>query len=121
MEAVWQLDAPTKFSHFVKRVVDAEEAWGLWRDGWALSQDDDGTMGFPLWPAPEYADACRNGEWTEYLPRSIALDELLNELLPGFVERQVVPAVFPDPMGRSILVSVAEVDTALRAEMTRYE
>jgi hypothetical protein len=56
-------------------VVDSEAAWGLWKDGWALMRDDAGVEVFPLWPAREYAEASRTGEWSEYEAEQIDLDD----------------------------------------------
>jgi hypothetical protein len=82
MEAVLQLDGPSRVERFVKVVADTETAWGLWDDGWALMEDDRGRRSFPLWPALEYAQACSTGQWSTYEPREIALAEMLEELLP---------------------------------------
>ena len=42
VEAVLRLDGPARYQHFLKRVVDTEAAWGLWKDGWALMADENG-------------------------------------------------------------------------------
>ncbi|WP_420491137.1 DUF2750 domain-containing protein [Neobacillus drentensis] len=34
----------------MKKVVDYEEVWGLYDDGWATAQDDDGNMLIPFFP-----------------------------------------------------------------------
>src|SRR4051812_31525339 len=66
-EAVLRLDATARHTHFVKRVVDAELVWGLWKDGWALMADETGQQVFPLWPAREYAELCAVADWEGYL------------------------------------------------------
>src|SRR6187401_2204321 len=120
MQAVLQLDGPARFKHFVKRVADSEEAWGLWNDGWALMHDDDGKEVFPLWPARESADVARTGEWSEYTPERIQLDDLLGELLPKLAERGVQPGVFPTPQGKGVTPTVAELAAALREQLEKY-
>jgi hypothetical protein len=114
IEAVLRLDGPARFSHFVKQVVDFEEAWGLWKDGWALMTNNDGTSVFPLWPAREYAQLNCTGDWSEYEPRAIPLVELLDGLLPDLVTQGILPGVFPTPTGKGVTPSVAELDRTLR-------
>lgn len=121
IESVLRLDGPSRYEHFVKRVVDAESAWGLWRDGWALMRDERGTEVFPLWPAREYAELCRRDAWAEYEPAAIALDDLLNDLLPKLDEAHILPGVFPIPTGLGVTATVRELDDALRNEMEKYD
>lgn len=96
----WGFALLQRFKHFIKSVVDDESAWSLWKDGWGLMAKDDGTLVFPLWPAREYAELSRLGEWSDYEIEQISLADLINELLPKMAERQVVPAVFPTPNGK---------------------
>src|SRR5262245_54358173 len=91
IQAVLGLDGPARFQHFLKRVVDSEEAWGLWKDGWALMRNNDNVMVFPLWPAQEYAALSRLGDWKEYEPKAISLEELMQEFLPKFQEDGILP------------------------------
>ena len=114
IRAVLRLDGPARFSHFVKRVVDFEEAWGLWRDGWALMEDNEGAKVFPLWPAREYADLNRTGDWAEYEPRAISLEELLDNYLPDFAARGILPGVFPTPGGKGVTLLADELAASLQ-------
>ena len=82
--------------------------------------DDDGKEVFPLWPAREYADVARTGEWSEYTPERIQLDDLLGELLPKLAERGVQPGVFPTPQGKGVTPTVAELAAALREQLEKY-
>lgn len=80
--AVLSLPGIERFKHFIKTVVDWEEVWCLFSDGWALMANDDGTAVFPLWPAKAYAEAFVVGEWQDYEPTPIALREFTDVLLP---------------------------------------
>lgn len=120
IEAILRLDGPARFSHFVKRVADAEEAWGLWSDGWALMATSEGAGVFPLWPGAEYAELVANGEWAEFEPAEIALANLLGELLPSLARDGVRPGVFPTPANRAVTPAPEELIRALRAELERY-
>jgi hypothetical protein len=121
VEAVLRLDGPARFEHFIKRVVDEERAWGLWKDGWALMQNNDGTHAFPLWPAKEYAELARSGDWAEYETESISLNDLVEELLPKLAKKGVIPAVFPTPNGKGVAPSIEEFITHLKVEQKKYE
>jgi len=77
LAVVLGLSGPKRYEHFVKVVVDWQEAWGLYQDGWALAGTDDGEQVFPLWPAREYARICSDKEWEGYTPRAISLDDLM--------------------------------------------
>lgn len=121
IQAVLRLEGPERFNHFVKRVADEERAWGLWKDGWALMTNSEGAQVFPIWPASEYAELQRIGEWAGYEPREIALADLLEELLPKLAERGVLPGVFPTPTGKGVTPTAEELATALRKELESYE
>lgn len=120
IEAVLRLDGEARFKRFIKVVVDGEQAWGLWEDGWALLEDDSGARVFPLWPAKEYAELCRSRDWTNHKAAPIALDDLLNELLPRLREQGVLPGVFPTPSGRGVTPTPDILEAALRKELERY-
>jgi hypothetical protein len=121
IQGVLRLDGPARFSHFIKRVVDNEEAWGLWKDGWALMENSEGTLVFPLWPAREYAELNQIGGWAEYEPKAISLAELLDDLLPGFPSRGVLPGVFPTPTGKGVTPTADELAALLRkADFENY-
>ncbi len=121
VDAVLQLDGPKRHNHFVKRVVDEEMAWGLWKDGWALMADDTGQQVFPLWPAREYAKLCAVANWSDYEPEEIALVDLMSDLLPKLGERNVLAGVFPTPGGKGVTVTATELASALDAEKQNYE
>lgn len=120
-EGVLKLDGEGRFERFVKVVVDREQAWGLWDDGWVLLEDDTGTRVFPLWPAKEYAALCRTPDWVNHEPTPIALDDLLGELLPKLRAQGVLPGVFPTPSCRGVTPDPGSLEAALRKEMERYE
>lgn len=120
IQAVLRLDGPARFNHFVKGVVDSEVAWGLWKDGWALMKNDDGTQVFPLWPAREYAQLHRTGNWSEYEAREIPLADLLDELVSKLMQAGVLPGVFPTPQGKGVTPTPNELAASLRKELENY-
>lgn len=121
VQALLKLDGPKRYDHFIKHVVDCEQAWGLYKDGWAMGGDDSGTPTFPLWPAKEYAILCANGDWAACEPSEIPLDDLVEELLPNLDRDGVIPSIFRTPEGQAAMPTVELLLADLRNEMLRYE
>ncbi|MBS7531573.1 DUF2750 domain-containing protein [Hazenella sp. IB182353] len=120
LTAVLALSGPKRYSHFIGRVVNFEEAWGLWNDGWALAQTDEQQLAFPLWPAREYAQKCATGDWINYKPEIIPLEDLMHELLPILRNDGVLPAVFMTPHEKGVTPTVEEFLKDLEFELTKY-
>ena len=121
IEAVLKLPANGRYDHFIKRVADFEEAWGLRSaSGWAAAGDDAEALHFPLWPHREYAQACSSGLWGDSQPEAISLDNLLEKLLPKLERERTLVAVFPTPEGKGVPISAAELAQHLEAELDRY-
>lgn len=121
IEAVLKLPAPQRYSHFIKKVVGWRKLWTLYDDGWAMSESDEGEPIFPLWPEKEYAELCISGEWSNYIPRSIDLDEVLDSMIPILKERGILPGVFFTLEDGSVNASIEEFESDLREELSRYE
>lgn len=120
IEAILNLPAPKRYSHFVKKVVGWKKVWALFDDGWAMSETDNGELVFPLWPEIEYAELCISGKWESYKPVAIELDEVLDSLIPMLRERGILPGVFFTLSNGSINVAVDELERDLREELSRY-
>ena len=121
IDAVLRLPAAKRYDHFIKRVADWGDAWGLWSDGWALAASDTGDRVFPLWPAIEYAERCAVGEWAGFSPERIEVHSLLDELLPKLQRDGIAPAVFYTPSDRGIIADVFQLSTDLRTELDKVE
>lgn len=120
IEAVLKLPAPQRYSHFIKKVVGWGQMWGLYADGWAMSQSPAGALVLPLWPEREYAERCAGGEWTAYEPRAIGLDEALERMIPALRERSVLPGIFFSVENGSIDCTLDQLEADLRTEMDKY-
>ncbi|MFK0276096.1 DUF2750 domain-containing protein [Ensifer sp. NPDC090286] len=120
MEAVLALPVVKRFEHFVKVIADWEEVWGLYQDGWALAEADDGTTVFPLWPAKEYARVCTLNEWSGFEPRAISLGDFTEVLLPKLKLEGVLPGVFFTPTSKGVTPPVDELMAALQEELQNY-
>ena len=121
LKAVSALAGPKRYEHFIKVVVDCEEAWGLFSDGWALSETDSGEPIFPIWPARRYAEVCAQDQWDGYDPESIPLEHLINELLPMLKEDGVLPGVFLTPEGKGVTPEIDLLLGDLQTEIENYE
>lgn len=99
------LSGPQRYEYFIKRVAQTGTVWSLYRNGWALAKKEDGTLVFPLWPDSEFATICADYEWTGYEPRSFALDELVDELLPQLAQDGIATGVFYTPGARDVMPS----------------
>jgi hypothetical protein len=82
IDAVSALPRDQRAKHFVKRVVDSQEVWGIQDDGWVLAGTDRGSEVFQVWPFEEYASRCCVDEWASCTPTSIALDAPAFEFEP---------------------------------------
>ena len=120
--AVSRLPAKERYGHFIKRVADWQEVWGLRDDeGWVAVGDDEGRSCFPVWPHPRYAEALATGDWSIYRAAAIPLGEWLDDWLPGMEEDDVHVAVFPTPSLQGVVVSCAELRAHLEHELALYE
>lgn len=108
-EAVIKLPANKRYEYFIKKVVDYEEVWGLFKDGWATTQDENGTMLIPFWPKKEFAEFCATDDWMDYIPEKIELDEFIEEWIPGMKEDGNKAAIFWNNNESSL----SELDTLL--------
>lgn len=120
IDAITSLPGEKRFEHFIKVVVDGEQAWSLYQDGWALASNDEGVVVFPLWPAKEYARLCAENEWSGYEARAIPLDDLMGVLLPKLKGDKVLPGVFFTPSSKGVTPSIDELMAALEEELENY-
>lgn len=119
LEAVMKLPANKRYEYFIKKVVDFEEVWGLYNDGWAMTQDNTGEMLIPFWPSKEFAELCSIDEWSDFAPESIELEEFINDWLPGIQDDGYKVSVFWNNDDSAVL----EVDTLLKdleKELEKY-
>jgi hypothetical protein len=113
---------PARFKHFIGRAADYERLWGL-RDatGWVALADDTGAPGFPVWPHPDYAQACATETWAGSIPAEIDVHEFTDEWLPNMAERGVSVAVFPTPSLKGVWMKPEELQRYLAEELGRYD
>jgi hypothetical protein len=113
---------PARFKHFISRAADCKCLWGL-RDatGWVALADDTGVPGFPVWPHPDYAQACATETWAGSFPAEIDVHEFTDEWLPNMAEQEVLVAVFPTPSMKGVWMKPEELQRYLAEELRKYE
>jgi hypothetical protein len=115
LHALQSLPAADRAVHLIQLVADWEEAWALHDDqGWVVAKEADA---FPLWPHPDLARACAQGNWQGAEPAAIPLDELLEDLLPLLDEDGLRTALFPTPDDPGVLLEAGELRRRLMAEL----
>ena len=120
IEAVLKLPAPKRYSHFIKKVVGWQKMWGLYDDGWAMSESSDGEPVLPLWPGKEYAELCISGEWSNYKPKEIELDEVFEDVIPTLREQNILPGIFYTMEHGSVNANIDELESDLKEELSYY-
>src|SRR5215468_2535301 len=107
LRALQSLPAADRAGQLLQLIADWEEAWGLQDDdGWVVAKATDA---FPLWPHPDLASACAQGNWQGAEPAAIPLDELLEDLLPLLAEDGLRTALFPTPDDPGLLLEPTEL------------
>jgi hypothetical protein len=82
-EAVIKLTVNKRYQYFIKKVADYEEVWGLYNDGWAITQDESGAVLIPFWPKKEFAEFCATADWKDYISEKIESEEFIDDWIPG--------------------------------------
>lgn len=118
-DAVIKLPAQKRYEYFIKKVADYEELWGLYDNGWAITEDDQGNKMIPFWPKKEYADFCAKDEWKGYDSESIDLYEFINDWLPNMKLEKIKPSIFLNDKG-SIVLEIENLINDLEYELENY-
>lgn len=121
IEAVLRLPGEKRYQYFVKRVADTNKLWGLWSNGWAMAVTDQGQKTIPVWPAAEYAESCRIGDWKIYAPKAIDLPEFMNSFFPQLIRDGVRISIFDTPSEDSVLVDDDKLLDDLKNELSKIE
>lgn len=110
-----------RYEYFIRKVVDFEEVWGLYNDGWALLGDDSGTQVFPFWPEKEFAELCSDDLWKGYTPKPIKLELFLEKWIPGMEKDNLIINIFHTPKSKGKIVKPIELRDDLLHELENYE
>jgi hypothetical protein len=78
-ESVIKQPPNIRYEYFIKKVADYEKVWGLYDDGWATAQDDDGNMLIPFFPKKEFAEYCAVNKWNKFKAEPIDVYEFIDK------------------------------------------
>jgi len=120
IDSVLILSGSQRYKYFIKKIVDWEEVWGLYNEGWALAGDENDIKTFPVWPAKEYAQLCAKNEWKNYKPEMISLAEFIDELLPTLKKDGVFLSVFNTPNNVAVTPSIDQILEDINTELANY-
>ncbi|MEH7013420.1 DUF2750 domain-containing protein [Neobacillus niacini] len=118
-ESVIKQPPNIRYEYFIKKVADYEEVWGLYDDGWATAQDDDGNMLIPFFPKKEFAEYCAVNEWNKFKAEPIDIYEFIDKWLVGMKEDKVKPSIFPINED-SVMVEIDVLLRDLNNELENY-
>ncbi|MGE8413797.1 MAG: DUF2750 domain-containing protein [Pseudomonas sp.] len=108
-----------RLDYFVRKIVDFEQAWGLYQDGWATSAFDVGEA-VPLWPEAALAEACATGAWAGFVAQPISLDDFRGRWLPGLRADSRVCQVFPVPTQQGVVICPDDLGGLINDELQPY-
>lgn len=83
-----------RYSYFIRKVTEAEEVWGLYRDGWATLSGNEQKTVIPFWPEEELALLCCLDQWQAYTPRLITLNDFMDKWLSGMKRENKLANIF---------------------------
>jgi hypothetical protein len=121
IEAVVLLPGRERYGYFIKKVADSNQVWGLWNEGWCMGITDTDQRTIAVWPAAEYAELCRVGDWQKCVPRAIGLQEFMREFLPNLVRDGIRVSIFDTPSEASVLINNDELIHDLEEELSKIE
>jgi hypothetical protein len=119
IETMLAADRKRRYEYFIHRVCDTRKLWGLYADGWATLGDGEKKL-IPVWPHERYAERFMTEDWSSYTPKEIELGVFLDRWIPGMKKDGAEPASFPIGSGRSIVVSLDDLEANLRYELSEH-
>ena len=103
----------------MKKVVDEEEVWGLYDDGWAMTEDEEGNKMIPFWHKREFAKFCAIDEWSGYIPECIDLYKFIDNWLIDMKNDKIKPSIFWNNED-SVLIDIENLINDLECELENY-
>ncbi len=80
-------------AQFVAAVCDSGTVWGLYGTTWARADVGGQVEALPFWSSRAEAARCVCGDWAEYGPRAIDLDDFVAQWLTAMIEDGIVVVV----------------------------
>lgn len=100
MAAVLSLGSEDRFWHFVAKVAQTGQMWGLHADdGWLMPLSPEGFEYLPLWPHRRFAQVIGDLTYNGAMAREIAFEDFRDSWLGELDQAGVRVGVFPDTDG----------------------
>lgn len=96
MEFDLTINSKKRYENFIKRVSENRVVWGLQsKDGWCVceSNEYEDTVVMLFWSDEAYARQCAVEEWSHYEPKTIPLEEFMNNWLYGLNQDDLLVGV----------------------------
>lgn len=77
----------------LKSMMYAGVLWGLYRQGWAMTQDQDDFI-FPFWLNAQQAQHYATQHWPQYQARRISSENFYTALLPTLRRLNIRPTLY---------------------------
>lgn len=120
--AVLTLDSLKRYDHFIGKVADWEQLWGVRsEEGWLVPEAPEGFEYFPVWPHPVYAQKVSDLNFPNNEATEIQLNDFLETWIPKFVEDKLKVAVFPDSNWTFWCMDPNDLKDDLFNEISKYE
>jgi len=112
-------DQEANYDLFIARIQETGKVWGLQaKDGWAVcpSLEFENTDVFPFWSDEADARIHCNEDWAIYTPASIALEDFVENWLPGMHDDEVMAGPNWDAEMSGLEVEPADIAERLGAD-----
>lgn len=120
--AVLALTNDARYQHFVSKVADWQQLWGVrTKNGWLIPVTPEGVEYFPLWPHPEYAQRVADVNWPGHEAEQLDYELLISGGLDELGNDNIKVAVFPNMAWQCILSDARQLVSDLRIEAQQYE
>ena len=122
-EAVLKLSSQERNAHFVSKVADWQQLWGIKsEEGWLVPLIESENLKYlPVWPHPEYAQRIADIHFPDHMATEISLDEFLNDWLPDMKKDGAKIGVFPDKDWSIWVMEPDDLAELLYEELSLYE
>lgn len=117
---VCKLEGSKRYQYFIKRVADNNKLWGLYNDGWALVSDGKRKY-LPIWSHIEFAKLNQVGDWCDYTPEVIELQDFITNKLPQMQDDGLSTCVFLTLKDYGVCPDNTRLKNDLLNELELYE
>lgn len=118
--SVQNLSAQKRYKYFIKKIVDSEEIWGLYKEGWAIAKDNNSHQYLLFWPKKEFAEANAVEMWSSYIPMSISLNDFIEKWAPGMSKDNIYAAIFYMPQNNGVIIEANMLLKDIKLELDNY-